>query len=680
MEREDRSVARGLPRRERQGDGRALTRRDAVKLIGLGTVGIGLGGVAPGGATAAAAPLDAVGVPPRRAAYPARPVEPVARPFGLEHVELLDGPFRDARERDARYMLDLDPDRLLHNFRVNAGLEPKAPVYGGWESQQPWIDIRCHGHTLGHWLSAASAMVAATRDARFQERIDYMVDEIAACQDAAGTGLVCAFPDGDEQLRLAVRGERFIGVPWYTMHKIFAGLRDAHVLAGSGRALDVLVRLTDWAVGLTAPMTGEDFQRMLRREHGGMNEVLADIHAITGDDRYLALARDFSHQALLQPLARGEDMLDGMHANTQIPKVIGFQRLHELTGDPEYLAASTFFWDTVVRDRSFVTGGHGDVEHFFPPSEFPQRIHSAKTSETCGMYNMLRLTRMLFGMEPSADFADYYERALYNGILASQDPETGWNTYFQAKRPGYLKLYHTPIDSFWCCTGTGLENHAKHGDSIYFHGDNDLWVNLFIPSVVRWEEKGMTVRQVTRFPEGDTTRLEVAVDRPVRAVLHVRYPAWSTGAAVAVNGNPIAVPGGPGSYVPVDREWRSGDVVDVRLPMRLRTEALPGDPDRVTFLYGPVVLAGRLGRDGLFPGADILRNERTSGEILEVPVTVPVLVGTPASVTSRIRAVAGATPLTFETVGIGRPRDVTMIPYHRLHHERYTIYWQLERG
>jgi DUF1680 family protein len=595
-------------------------------------------------------------------------------------VELLSGPFRDARERDALYLLELDPDRMLHNFRVNAGLQPKAPVYGGWESLEPWRRLHCHGHTLGHWLTAASLLYAATRDDRFRERIDYIVDELGACQGASGSGLVCAFPDGAEQLERAVRGEEFEGVPWYTLHKVFAGIRDAYVHAGNEAALAALVELTDWAWDATDPMTDQAFQRMLDREHGGMNEVLADVHALTGEPRHLTLARRFCHQALLEPLAQGRDILDGLHSNTQIPKFVGFARLFELTGEPELLAAARFFWETVALERSFVTGGHGDLERFFPPEESLEHLRSAKTMEGCCTYNMLRLTRLLFGIEPSATYADFYERALYNNILASQDPDTGWNTYFQTTRPGYMKLYHSPIDSFWCCTGTGMENHAKHGDSIYFKGTDDLWVNLFIASQATWEEKGITIRQETSFPEGETVRLTVRAGRPVHATLNIRHPSWTEGATVAVNGSRVERPSTPGSFIALTREWSDGDVVHVHLAMGVHTEALPGAPNRVSFLYGPIVLAGRLGQEGLYPGADILRAVEISGTLLDMPMDVPALAGEPETVDAHVSPVVGAEPLTFETVGIGRPRDVELVPYYRLHHERYNLYWEVEDG
>ncbi len=604
-----------------------------------------------------------------------------ARPFDLRDVRLLDGPFRDAQRRDGDYMLSLDPDRMLHNFRVNAGLEPKAPVYGGWESQQPWVDIRCHGHTLGHWLSAGSLMYASTGNSRFKERVDYLVDELKACQDAAGSGLVCAFPDNDESLLGAVAGREYPGVPWYTMHKIFAGLRDASTLAGNQRALEVLVQphrlgLEVDGAALRGRVPANAGSRTRRHERSARRRS-----ALTGDDGALKLARRFCHRALLDPLVRGVDPLDGLHGNTQIPKVVGFARIYELTGEPDYLAAARFFWDRVANHRSFVTGGHGDVEHFFPPAEFSKHLDSAKTNETCGSHNMLRLTRMLQAQAPDdARYGDFYERTIYNAILASQDPQSGWNTYFQAVRPGYLKLYHTPEDSFWCCTGTGMENHAKYGDSIYFRGVNDLYVNLFIPSELSWAEKRVQVRQTTRFPDSDVTRLEIESVDPVRFTLRLRSPSWSDGATVTVNGEPVEAHATSGGSIALDREWRSGDHVEVRFSMSVRGVELPGEPNRVAFLHGPVVLAGRLGTAGLYPGADILRNERTSGQILNTPVEVPELPGPVASAAAAIRRVDGGQALAFKTSGIGQTGDVELIPYFRLHHERYNLYWRIRES
>jgi len=629
----------------------ALTRRELLCAVG-------------GGILAAAATRG------RALAAPAKRI-----PFALADVRLLDGPFADAQRRDLAYLVTLDPDRLLHNFRVNAGLPPKAPVYGGWESEEPWVGIRCHGHTLGHYLSAVSMMHAATGDARMRERADYIVAELGACQASSRSGLICAFPDGAAQLDNAVAGRRFVGVPWYTMHKIFAGLRDAHVHAGSRVALDVLTRLAEWTAGAIAPMTDAQVQHMLDTEHGGMNEVLADVAALTGDATYLGLARRFCHEAVLAPLADGRDPLDGLHANTQIPKAVGFQRLFELTGDDRYARAARVFWRAVAEHRSFVTGGHGDNEHFFPPADFAKHLPSAKTMETCGTHNMLRLTRALALDGMSSGLFDFYERALYNGILASQDPETGMMTYFQATRPGYVRLFHTPDRSFWCCTGTGLENHAKYGDSIYFHDDDSVWVNLFIPSVLTWREKGLTLRQTTRFPDAGETRLAVSVERPVRAILRLRQPGWCAGMRVRVNGRAWTRDAAPDGYIAIDREWRRGDTIDVRLPMTLGTEPLPGASGTVAFLYGPIVLAGRLGREGLAPGNQIIVNERQSGTMLNAQIAIPELAGDAATLVKRA-AQDRHDPLTFRTSAT-RGQAVELVPFYRLAHERYNLYWKL---
>lgn len=649
-------------------DAGRLTRRELLRNAGAAAVAVAAGAAFRDASARAGSSING--------GSSLRAVTPRAAAFKLADVSLLDGPFRQAQERDAEYLLRLEPDRMLHNFRVNAGLKPKAQVYGGWESQEPWVAIRCHGHTLGHYLSACSLMFASTADAAFKRRTDYIVSELGECQEAGKSGLVCAFPDGEAPLRAVIDAKRFVGVPWYTMHKIFAGLRDAYLYTGNPAALRVLVRLSDWAVAFTRDISDEQFQRMLNTEHGGMNEVLADVYALTNDARFLALAERFCHRALLGPLIEERDTLDKLHSNTQIPKVIGFNRLYELTGREEYGAASRFFWRTVVENRTFATGGNGDNEHFFPRADFLRHLGSAKTMETCCTHNMLKLTRALFALEPSVALADYYERALYNSILASQDPDSGMMTYFQPTRPGYLKLYCTPTDSFWCCTGSGMENHAKYGDSIYFHGADVLYVNLFIPSELTWKDKGVTVTQTTRFPLEERTRLRLTTRRPLKLTLNIRRPSWCRALTVKVNGRRHTVSSKASEYVSLNRVWRSGDTVEVDLPMEVRAEALPGNAYVVAFLYGPIVLAGRLGREGLKPGADIIVNERTYGDVLNDKVSVPVLAGDARAVVGQIRPAAGA-PLTFQTVGIGRPQDVTLVPYYSIAHERYNLYWKV---
>ena len=650
------------------------TRRQMMKTLGLGTVGAVVSKEFSK-VFAARASSDT-----RRQTKVYRTTDPLkslVAPFDLADIRLLDSPFREAQERDSRYLLQLDPDRLLHNFRVNAGLQPKAPVYGGWESVEPWIGIKCHGHTLGHYLTACSLMFASTSDQRCKQRVDYIVSELNECQVASKTGLICAFPDGQAPLDQILNATGFVGVPWYTMHKIFAGLRDAYLYANNKQALEILVKLSAWTDRHTKDLSEDQFQKMLNTEHGGMNEVLADIYALTGESKFLLLSKRFCHLALLEPLSQQRDTLDGLHSNTQIPKVIGFNRLYELTGEQHYGIASRFFWNTVVNKRSFVTGGNGDHEHFFSAADFLRHLGSAKTMETCCTYNMLKLTRGLFALDPSVIYADYYERALYNSILASQDPDSGMMTYFQPTRPGYLKLFCTPTDSFWCCTGSGMENHAKYGDSIYFHERDALYVNLFIPSVLNWKQKGLEITQTTRFPDEQTTLFRFASRRSVELNLNVRHPSWCGLLTVNINGRETKTFQQPGRYVAVNRVWRDGDTVEVKLPIRLDVESLPGHTDVIALLYGPIVLAGKLGRKGLTPGADIIVNERTIGDVLKEEVDVPKLSGDLAEIVKRVKRQDGPL-LAFRTNGIEKPFDVDLAPYFRIAHERYSLYWQTE--
>jgi DUF1680 family protein len=654
-------------------NGSFLTRRKALKILGSGAMLVAADSLSSqwgrDAARAASQPL------PKAFAG-----TPTLQAFALSNVRLLDGPFLEAQKRDEAYLLKLEPDRMLHNFRVNAGLEPKAPVYGGWESAQTWADIRAHGQTLGHYLTAASLMYASTGHDEMKHRVDYIVGELKDCQDAGKTGLICAFPDGTAQIDNMVAGRRVVGVPWYTLHKILAGLRDAHLLCGSAPARDVLVKLTDWAVNVTSGMTDDQFQKMLGVEHGGMNEVLADVYALTNDEKHLALAERFCHKAVLTPLSEARDTLNGLHSNTQIPKIVGFERLYELTGQPQYHAAAEFFWRIVTGTRSFATGGNGDNEHFFPIDQFARHLSSAKTMETCCSHNMLRLTRMLFAGNPSAAYGDYYERTLCNAILGSQDPDTGMMTYFQSTRPGYLKLFCTPFDSFWCCTGTGIENHAKYGDSIYFRGRPDgpqrdsLYVNLFIASTLNWKEKGITVRQITSFPEAGKTRLEIKAASPQKFTLHIRHPGWAATATVSINGAAAKPSQKPGSFIELNRRWKTGDVIEVDLPMTLRMELLPGTTDTAAVVYGPIVLVGALGHE-VKPGDDLHVNERTIGSVFNEPIEVPTFSSEPAGIPAKIKP--AGTPLKFKTAGIGRPDEVTLIPYYKMAHQHYNMYWKI---
>jgi len=408
----------------------------------------------------------------------------------------------------------------------------------------------------------------------------------------------------------------------------------------------------------------------LDTEQGGMTEVLANLYGVTGNTNYLQLAETFNHQRVVGPLERGEDRLNGLHANTQIPKIIGIAREYELTGNSQFQTAADTFWNAVALDRSFVIGGDSDREFFFSTNDFARHL-SAETAETCNTYNMLKLTRHIFEWQPSAVTMDFYERALYNDILASQDPETGMFTYFMSLKPGHFKTYSTPENSFWCCVGTGMENHAKYGDTIYCHGDNSLFVNLFIPSELSWPEKDLDLRQDTKFPENDTTQLSFKCQQPTRLALKIRWPAWSDKISVRVNGIKRTIFGAPGSYVSIDREWRDGDHVEIQLPMKLRTEPLPGTNNVFAVLYGPILLAGDLGTNGI--PRQYARNQT---DLVRVPDPVaPVFVGNPRTLLKQIRPTTQ--PLIFETKNLVKPEDVTLIPFYLANHERYTVYWRL---
>ena len=606
-----------------------------------------------------------------RADAPAMKVSRAAEPFPLTDVRLLDGPFRDAMLRDQKYLLSLDPDRLLHTFRLNVGLPSSAKPLGGWE--EPKGELR--GHSLGHYLSALSLMYASTGDARFKQRADYIVGVLAQCQSnspAAGfhEGYLSAFP---ESFIDRVEQSKPVWAPWYTLHKILAGLLDANRQCGNEQALAVAEKMADWVKFRVDGISHDQMQKSLDNEHGGMNEALANLYAVTGNTNYLALSAAFNHAKVLDPLSRGEDRLNGIHANTQIPKIIGATREYEYTADPKYLTIADTFWDSVALRRSYAIGGHSDHEHFFPTNEFDRHL-GVETCETCNTYNMLKLTRELFALEPSAAKMDFYERALYNDILASQDPDTGMMTYFMSLKPGHFKIYSTPENSFWCCTGTGMENHSKYADTIYFHDANSLWVNLFIASELNWAEKGISVRQQTKFPESDTSMLKIKTAAPSTFALKIRQPAWATdGLKISVNGKKQKIQSTPGSYATLQREWRDGDTVKIQLPMKLHAEFLPGTTNEIALLYGPIVLAGELGTNGM--PHRLTGNGQGDFNRVADP-SAPMFATASGELLKHVKPVRGQ-PLTFRTDDIGRPQDVTLIPFYEMHHQRYSVYWKL---
>ena len=577
-----------------------------------------------------------------------------AQAFALPDVRLLGGPFKHAMEVNQSYLLLLETDRLLHTFRLNAGLPSAARPLGGWE--EPKCELR--GHFVGHYLSACALMFASTGDERLREKGNAVVAGLAECQAKFPSGYLSAYP---EEFFDRVEARQPVWAPYYTLHKIYAGLLDTYVYCDNQQALDVCKKFADWAIARNSRLTDEQMQKMLGEEHGGMNECLANLYGLTGEKKYLDIALRFNHLAVISPASHRIDKLTGLHANTQIPKFIGTAREYELTGQDSLKTASLFFWESVAKERSYVIGGHSDGEYFFPVTDFAKHL-SADTAETCNTYNMLKLTRHLFAWEPSAATMDFYERALYNHILASQDPREGMFVYLMSLKPGHFKTYSTPENSFWCCVGTGIENHAKYADTIFMHSADTLYVNLFIPAELTWKEKGLVVRQETSFPASDTIKLRFQCAKPVKLTVKVRRPYWAVEVAGKV---------GADGYLTYDRVWRDGDTLDVRLPMALRTETLPGTPNIVALLYGPVVLAGELGTAGMpssySPSQTALNNVPSPD--------VPVLVCDAKDLLSRVEPIANQ-PLHFRTRGIGQPQDISLIPFWQMHHQRYSVYWK----
>jgi uncharacterized protein len=603
------------------------------------------------------------------------------RLFPLTAIRLGEGPFARSQATNRRYLEAHSVDRLLSGFRSEAGLEPRAPKYPNWES------MGLDGHSAGHYLSAL-AQEAAAGDGELRARLEYMVSELEACQRANGNGYMGAVPNSRAFWQEIAAGHfdasgfslKNAWVPFYNVHKTFAGLRDAWLIAGSTQAREVLIRFADWCGRLVARLSDEQVQTMLNTEHGGMNEVLADVYAIAGERRHLDLSMRFSHRAILDPLLRREDRLDGLHANTQIPKVIGFARIGELAGDRSWVDAAAFFWDTVTRRRSVAFGGNSVREHFNAADDFSSMVLSREGPETCNTYNMLRLTALLYRLDPQPRYADYYERALFNHILSSQHPRHGGFVYFTPIRPRQYRVYSRPGQCFWCCVGSGMENHGKHGLFVYAHDERSLTVNLFIASEVRWQERGLVLRQETAFPDAETTRLSLKLERPQQFALQLRHPAWLEGSLkVSLNGRDWPLTSKPSSYARIERTWQDGDRLQIELPMHARVEALPDGSDYVALLHGPIVLAAKTGTEDLTGlVADDGRGSHIAGGPYLPLERAPMLVGDRGSLASHIKPVKGK-PMTFEVGALIEPaafRNLELEPLFRAHDARLMVYWR----
>jgi DUF1680 family protein len=598
-----------------------------------------------------------------------KPVVPVkAYSFNLKDVKLLKSPFSHAMSMDSAYLLLIKPDRLLYRFHKFAGLPVKDSIYGGWEKDG------ISGHTLGHYLSACAMMYASTGQKQFKEKIDYTVNELRRCQLARKTGYIGGIPNEDTIFAQVKRGEiRSAGfdlnggwVPWYTLHKVLAGLLDAYLYCDNKTALKIATDAADWTGTIVNGLNEEQRLKMLNCEHGGMNEALANIYAITGNEKYLALSRKFHDEFVLGKLAQKIDPMPGKHSNTNVPKAIGCARRYEITGDERDKTIASFFWETMVNHHTYVIGGNSNYEYCGAKDSLNERLSDA-TCETCNTYNMLKLTRHLFAMEPSGVLMDYYERALYNHILASQNPQDGMMTYFVPLRMGTKKQFSDSFNTFTCCVGSGIENHSKYAEQIYSHKGDTLFVNLFIPSVLNWKEKGIVIRQETFFPESESSRLIYKGEKPVTLTLMIRIPSWAkkgvefylhTGKEARLKGYKLTsdIKSDFEGYFPVTVKFKKNDIIDLRFDMQLYTESMPDNKNRIAFKYGPIVLAGQLGK-----------------EMPDPVYGTPVLLTDNRNINDWIKPASNQ--LEFQIKGVGKPFDVTLAPFYKTYDQYYSVYW-----
>jgi DUF1680 family protein len=598
------------------------------------------------------------------------------RPLPLASVRLTGGPLENAQQQDAKYLLELEPDRMLAYLRERAGLEPKAKPYGGWDGAGRQLT----GHIAGHYLSAVSLMWAATGDVRFKERATYIVSELKTIQDAQGDGYLGALMDNqgvDGKVRFQelckgiIRSGGFdlngLWSPWYVEHKIFAGLRDAYRNTGNRMALDVEIKFAGWVESIVSRLDDEQTQKMLATEFGGMNEVTADLYADTGDARWLALSGKFEHRAMIDPLAAGQDILGGKHGNTQVPKMIGSLARYIYTGDETDHKAAAFFWDEVALHHSFATGGHGKNEYLSQPDKLDNMI-DGRTAETCDVYNMIKMSRTLFSVDPEIRYADFHERALFNHILASQDPQDGRVCYMVPVGRGVQHEYQDKFLDFTCCVGSGMESHALHGYGIYYESLDKLWVSLYVPTHANWEAEGVQVEMKTDFPMGDAASLEITPKSAKKFTLALRRPYWAgAGFSVKVNGQAWKDLPKADSYVEITRTWKKGDTVELVLPKTIRKEPLPDNPERFAVMWGPLVLAGDLGPE---------QPERRASRKAGGEDSAPVLVAAREPIENFLKPVTGK-PGTFVTSGVGLATDITFVPFYQLPRRRYAIYWDM---
>jgi DUF1680 family protein len=604
--------------------------------------------------------------------------------FSSQDVKLLSGPFKHARDLNIKVLLQYDVDRLLAGYRKEAGLPAKAKTYPNWDGLE--------GHVGGHYLSALAINYAATKDAEFGKRLIYMIDELEKCQDANavnnpdwGKGYTGAVPNGKKIWSTFQKGDfaafRAAWVPWYNVHKMYAGLRDAWLYTGNKKAKALFLSFCDWGINITAGLTDVQMQSMLDTEHGGMNEVFADAYQITHEKKYLTAAKRFSHKMLLDAMSAEKDNLDNKHANTQVPKAVGFERIGELDNDAAYKKAGSFFWQIVTTNRSLALGGNSRREFFPPASSSIDFINEVEGPESCNSYNMLKLTGDLFRLNPSAKYIDYYERTIYNHILSTQHPENGGYVYFTPARPRSYRVYSAPNEGMWCCVGSGMENHGKYNELIYAHTKDSLFLNLFISSDLTWKDKKIKIKQETNFPYKEQTKLTVT-EGAARFSLLVRYPAWVADKAlqVSVNGKAVSYTVHPSSYVAINRNWKKGDVIQVILPMHTTIEQLPNVSNYIAFMHGPVLLGAKTGTENLkgLIADDSRWGHIPSGERLPLDKAPIIIEDNMSAITNSLVPVKNK-PLHFTVpkLKINNAMQVELEPFYQIHDARYMMYWMV---
>lgn len=588
----------------------------------------------------------------------------------MNETRILNGVFKDSESKGKEYLLYLDADRLLAPCYEAIGLEPKKERYGGWEKKS------ISGHSLGHFLSALSNMYLATGDLNIKEKLNYAIDELSYLQDIDKTGYVSGFEKDcfNKVFSKNFNVTRFeLGdswVPWYSIHKIYAGLLDVYKLTNNKKALNILIKLSNWAKEGLDNLTEEEFDKMLYCEQGGMCEFFGELYEVTNEKKYLDLAIRFIDKEIIYPLMEEKDELEGKHANTQIPKILGIAKLYDITKKEKYKKASEYFWDIVTNERSYAIGGNSADEHF---GKIGSEALGVTTAETCNTYNMLKLTEYLYNWNHDVKYMDYYEKALYNHILASQDPISGMKTYFISTKPGHFKIYCSPDKSFWCCTGTGMENPAKYIRNIYYFERDSLYVNLFISSSIKIEESNIKITQITDFPREEKTKLVIEETNNETYEIKIRIPYWlNNDIKVILNKNYIEFKKDKG-YISIKRLWEKGDNLDISLDMNLHTYVSREDKNKINFMYGPLVLAGAFGREN-FPETDILEDHLKLNHYKGIDV--PVIISEDDNLLNNIKKQEDRV-LEFELdlKNQDTNKKVKLIPFYNLHHERYTIYF-----